>query len=88
MSRKAVELFEKFNNKRFSGFREININFDSKKLVDLGRCLAVCYASKKTGKPERFKHDFGTGARLLASEDGRTLIIIGEKIRTTDWIRG
>lgn len=84
---KAVKLYEKFNNKPVRKFKTVNINI-SKNLVDLGKAVAVCYRSNKEGMSRDYEHKFRDGVRLLSTDDGKTLIITGGKLNTTDWIRG
>lgn len=82
----AVNLYKKFNNREPSKTRVVELALKSP-LVDLGRCVAVAYASTKEGSPKHYEHKFRSG-RLLCSADGKTLIIHGANIRVTDWIRG
>ncbi len=83
---RALSLYEKFNNRPARGVKTVEISLTTN-LVDLGPCVAVVYSSKKEGSMQHYEHKFSS-ARLLVTEDGRTLIIKGAKVKVTDWIRG
>ena len=86
MSLQAAKLSEKFSNGQYRGHYSKNISIP-KDWVDLGKCVAVAYASNKEGSLKHYEHKFRT-ARLLCSADGKTLLISGGNINVTDWIRG
>jgi hypothetical protein len=51
---------------------------DLGEMVELGSALEIGYRSKKwTGKAENYLHKFGKKVSLLASADGKALVITG-----------
>lgn len=87
---KAKKLYRTFNNREAAKFKTVHVSLEENSpLVDLGRCVAVVYASTKEGKYAHYEHKFTSPrCRLLSNDNGRTLIIVGSNIRVTDWIRG
>lgn len=72
--------FMGFGPKKTRSIPKIN----TRHLTELGRGLEIGYQSNKwEHKPNNYLHQFGKDVRLLASADGRTLILHGGKLRVT-----
>ena len=58
---------------------------DTSHLTELGKALEIGYRSGKwTGKPENYLHQFGKGVRLMATPDGKALVISGGQLDVKD----
>ena len=79
----AAELYQKFHDKKPA--KRVSIPaIDTSELVQLGKGLEIGYRSKKwTGKNENYLHKFGPGVKLLATADGKNLVVTGGSLDIT-----
>jgi hypothetical protein len=76
----AKKLFEEFHERKPKKTKTIEA-IDASELVQLGDALEIGYRSNKwTGKKENYLHSFGKGVKLMATADGKTLVISGGKM--------
>ena len=86
--KRGIRLYRKFNRRPAARVFIQHIPI-TETLVDLGRAVAVAYESDKEGTRRHYEHKFSkAGTRVLASENGQVLLITGENLRVSDWIRG
>ncbi len=80
-ARRLYKTWNARNPKKTTAIDEI----DASELVLLGDGLELCYRSNKwTGKKENYQHEFGKGVKLMATPDGKTLILHGGKMSVED----
>ena len=84
----AVKLYRKFNRKEPTRVSIAELPL-TETLIDLGRAVAVAYESAKEGRPRHYEHEFKKAStRIFSTCNGQMLIIAGEGLNVSDWIRG
>jgi hypothetical protein len=81
---KAVKKYKEFHAFSPKKIRKIP-KIDTSHLVKLGKALDISYQSHKwTGKKENYIHEFGKGVELMATPDGKHLLLSGGKLGVTE----
>lgn len=81
----AADLFERFTGHEVSQAERVRVTIPNAGLV-VGRCDGVLYTTVRDGKTERYIHEFRAkdAPTLVASGDGRQLILVGGRYRFTE----
>lgn len=86
---RSVRSFEKFNRRTPTKLERVAID-DKTPLICLGPCPEISYISGKEGRG-RFHYRHKTGyprPKIYAHPDGKFFLIIGGRVRVSDWLRG
>lgn len=83
--RDAVDLYEQFTGMKPEGIRPVRLVVPKVGLV-IGECAGVLYDTVRDGVPEQYIHKFRKSSRplLVASSDGKTLLILGGGFQFTE----
>lgn len=81
---KAVKKYKEFHAFSPKKIRKIP-KIETGSLVELGKALDISYQSNKwTGKKENYIHEFGKGVKLMATPNGKHLLLSGGKLGVTE----
>lgn len=69
-----------------------------KRLILIGRAVSVVYVpprysaksfrTRTLRRPGEYIHKFGPSVNVYATDNGKSIILLGGKFRVTDWLRG
>ena len=83
---KAADLYERFTGHDAEPIGTLDVPQIPPAVAVIGPCDAICYATVRDGKTERYIHEFAAGDRPLfcVAPDGRQLFLLGGEYVFTD----
>jgi hypothetical protein len=81
----AAALYKEFSGHTPQSVREVRIVLPKVALL-VGECDGIMYTTVRDGRVEHYVHEFAARSRplLLASHDGKKLVLLGGAYRFTD----
>jgi hypothetical protein len=85
MLAEAARLFEDFTGHKAHKVTRGRVHVPAVGLL-VGKCDGIQYTTVRDGRVEHYVHEFAPGSRplLLASHDGKSLVLLGGAYRFTD----